>query len=303
MKKIKIITALIFALSFTVPASVLASSSETDLETVYEKDEIKNEDKLLDLADKQENIDYIDVAGEEIPLMIDSSNADVSTDALPDAEEELETKTVTEVLELQTDEEGNYEADLVSTIFVEADEDGVISSNLIDPIEDNSSEDNESAFKTEKQSTNFNGLFKFLAPMAAWTDTQTVGKKGAKESIYISAKVYYHQQKKNGNTHVDMNSVSYSTSIKKTGAKITRRSAEVAQTGATKYGRKPLLKQTKQLSFTSNSYKYNVPDSWVPISSTNGWVGTQFNLTSTYKGSQYYTTVNCLVLNSAKLGW
>ncbi|AIS63970.1 hypothetical protein [Listeria ivanovii] len=301
MQKSKIIVALIVMTSCIIPATVFADIKDpnTDLKIVFEKEEIKNEDKLLDLAAKQENQEYIVAAGEKIPIAINDSSAEVATDALPDVEEELNTKVATEVLEVRADEKGDYEADLVSTIFVEVEGDGVISADLVD--EDKL--DETEGIQIEKQSTKINSFSNFLVPMAAWTDTSSTGKKGAKDSIYISAKVYYHQQKKSGNTHMDMNTINYNTSVKKTGGKITRRTAKVAQSGMTKFGKKPLLQQTKSLSFSGNSYKYDVPDSWTPISTTNGWVGTQLNVASTYKGSTYNTSVNCLILSNPKLGW
>ncbi|MCD2225247.1 hypothetical protein LAX75_12440 [Listeria cossartiae] len=307
MKKRKFIVALFVVASCIIPTTVLADPKDTtdnDLKTVFEKEEIKNEDKLLDLADKQENVEYIKAAGEKIPIIIDESTAEVTTDALEGVEEELDTKTATEVLEVKVNEDGEYEADLVSTIFVEVEGDGVISTDLVDVVEENNADIEENdEIQMEEQSSNFNNFASYFVPMASWTDTSSTGKKGAKDSIYISAKVYYHQQKKNGNTHVDMNSINYSTSVKKSGGKITKRSAKVAQSGMTKFGNKPMLKQTKSLSFSSDSYKYNVIDSWTPISTTNGWVGTQLNVASTYKSSTYNTSVNCLILSNPKLGW
>lgn len=307
MKKRNFIVGLVVAVSCIIPTTVLAESKEatdSDLKTVFEKEEIKNEDKLLDLADKQENVDYIKAAGEKIPIIIDESTAEVTTDALEGVEEELETKTATEVLEVKANEDGEYDAELVSTIFVEVEGDGVISADLVDAVEDSDMDLEENKdFQTEDQSSKYNNFATYLVPMSAWTDTSSTGKKGAKDSVYISAKVYYHQQKKNGNTHVDMNSINYSTSVKKSGGKITKRTAKVAQSGMTKFGNKPMLKQTKSLSFSSNSYKYNVIDSWTPISTTNGWVGTQLNVASTYRSSSYNTSVNCLILSNPKLGW
>lgn len=68
MKKRNFIVGLVVAVSCIIPTTVLAESKEatdSDLKTVFEKEEIKNEDKLLDLADKQENVDYIKAAGEK----------------------------------------------------------------------------------------------------------------------------------------------------------------------------------------------------------------------------------------------
>ncbi|HAK1612055.1 TPA: hypothetical protein H1032_002886 [Listeria monocytogenes] len=120
-----------FALSLVlanVPLNVSAAEDESSKQ-IYKKAEITDISDTYDLALEQEKEKdkAIEVAGEEFPIMDQGSTAVI--ESLGD-KEALDTKTATEVLEVEKNNDGEVSAEMVTTTIAEITPEGDISKNL-----------------------------------------------------------------------------------------------------------------------------------------------------------------------------
>ncbi|MBC6316842.1 hypothetical protein [Listeria grandensis] len=289
-KFIKIISATLIISLISPSFPMMANATEDLPVVVFENDQISNQKELYELAQKQdtENIDMVQIAGEEIPLdLVDTESV---IQANNNETENLEISKATEILLVDKTSDEDYSAYMASTIFVEGDSSSDLSSQLVAP--DNAQQtntiddikiDNTSTYKqigsnlVENLSKNHKALL-FPTLVASWTDSKSSQKYDSGRNVLLTIKIYYHYQKKSGANHLDMNYVEYWTTPKAKGSSVGYRKLEFKQMGMSGY-KSGWVYNTHASYPTSNHKTVDVPDGWPPVLTGNAFVGAKVQAT------------------------
>ncbi|EAE3677783.1 hypothetical protein E3W82_00365 [Listeria monocytogenes] len=262
-----------FALSLvlaSVPLNVSAAEDESSKQ-IYKKAEITDISDTYDLALEQEKEKdkAIEVAGEEFPIMDQGSTAVI--ESLGD-KEALDTKTATEVLEVEKNNDGEVSAEMVTTTIAEITPEGDISKNLAPK-----------------------PLLK-----AAYTNVSGKEQFDSQKNVYVTIKVYYHFQKmSNKDDHIDMNYMMVGAKVQNKSTQITSATLTQIQRGFTQYGFYTDKYRQREMGLY-DMLRVDVPDSWVPVSRVAGIVGGEHTVKYQKSGKKYSVTVKNYPQNNLK---
>lgn len=257
-----IIGGLALSLSFAAyPVNTDAAEKKNDSKVIYKAPENNDISDTYDLAVKQEksNDETIEIAGEEFPVMDEGSKASIEKSG---KDEVVDTKTATEVLSVEKDNEGEVSAEMVTTTIAEVDQEEVSENAGHQP-------------QLQAAFTNVSGKEQF----------------DSKKNVYVIIKVYYHFQKmSNKDDHIDMNYIMVGAEEKNKATSITSARLTMIQRGFTQYGFFTDKYEAREMGLY-DLLKVDVPDSWVPVSRVAGIVGGEHKVTYQKYGKKYSVTV------------
>ncbi|MBC1650640.1 hypothetical protein HCJ13_10605 [Listeria booriae] len=310
-------TTLIYLITATLCLSLLSpllspqvKASEANPQTVYETDELNSQKALYELAQKQDdqNITDVTIAGEQIPLdLVDSDSVIKTNDGKKT--EDLSVSNATEVLLMEKTSDDNFSAFMTSTVFVEGNVDSELSADLVAKKPESKSQtddikvDNTSTYKNigsnlvEKLSSNHKKII-FPTLVAKWTNSKSSQQYDGGRNVLLTIKIYYHYQKKGDANHVDMNYVEYWATPKTKGSMVSYRKLEFKQMGISRF-KGGIIKNAHSSYPKNNHATVDVPDSWVPISTANGFVGAKLQA-DIYnpKGKKYSVSTTTMILDN-----